>query len=87
MANKVKVLIVDDSVFIRLLLTEILQNRDQIEVVATAEDPIDARGKIKKDSPDVITFDIEMTKMDGLTFLKNIMRLRPMPVIMVSTLT
>lgn len=87
MSEKIRVLIVDDSAFIRVLLTEILQSDPQIEVIATAEDPIDARTKIKKYSPDVITLDIEMPKMDGITFLKNIMRLRPMPVIMVSTLT
>lgn len=87
MTKKVRVLIVDDSAFIRVLLTEILQSDPNIEVIATAEDPIDAREKIKKYSPDVITLDVEMPKMDGITFLKNIMRLRPMPVIMVSTLT
>lgn len=87
MSEKIRVLIVDDSAFIRVLLTEILQSDPQIEVVATAEDPIDARAKIKKYSPDVITLDVEMPKMDGITFLKNIMRLRPMPVIMVSTQT
>jgi len=87
MNNKVRVLIVDDSAFIRVLLTEILQNDPEVEVIATAEDPIDAREKIKKYKPDVITLDVEMPKMDGITFLKNLMRLRPMPVIMVSTLT
>ncbi len=87
MSEKIKVLIVDDSAFIRVLLTEILQSDKQIEVIATAEDPLDAREKIKKHSPDVITLDVEMPKMDGITFLRNIMRLRPMPVIMVSTLT
>lgn len=87
MKNKVKVLIVDDSAFIRVLLTEILQSDDRIEVVATAVDPIDAREKIKKYNPDVLTLDVEMPKMDGITFLKNLMRLRPMPVVMVSTLT
>ncbi len=87
MSDKVRVIIVDDSAFIRVLLTEILQSDEGIEVVATAEDPIEARKKIKKYSPDVITLDVEMPKMDGITFLKNIMRLRPMPVIMVSTLT
>ncbi len=87
MSDKIRVLIVDDSAFIRVLLTEILQSDPQIEVIATAEDPLDAREKIKKHSPDVITLDVEMPKMDGITFLKNIMRLRPMPVIMVSTLT
>ena len=85
--NKVRVLIVDDSAFIRVLLTEILQSSEHIEVVATAIDPIDAREKIKKYSPDVLTLDVEMPKMDGITFLKNLMRLRPMPVVMVSTLT
>lgn len=85
--NQIKVLIVDDSAFIRVLLTQILDSDEQIKVVATAEDPFDAREKIKKYNPDVITLDIEMPKMDGLTFLNNIMRLRPMPVIMVSTLT
>ncbi|PHS19940.1 MAG: chemotaxis response regulator protein-glutamate methylesterase [Kangiella sp.] len=83
----IRVLVVDDSAFIRVLLTEILESSKNIQVVATAEDPIDAREKIKKYDPDVITLDIEMPKMDGITFLKNIMRLRPMPVIMVSTLT
>jgi len=83
----IRVLVVDDSAFIRVLLTEILESSKNIQVVATAEDPIDARDKIKKYDPDVITLDIEMPKMDGITFLKNIMRLRPMPVIMVSTLT
>lgn len=83
----IRVLIVDDSAFIRVLLTEILESAPNIQVIATAEDPIDAREKIKKHDPDVITLDVEMPKMDGVTFLKNIMRLRPMPVIMVSTLT
>jgi len=87
MTSKIKVLIVDDSAFIRVLLTEILNSCEQIEVIATAENPLDAREKIKKHVPDVITLDVEMPEMDGITFLKNIMRLRPMPVIMVSTLT
>lgn len=83
----IKVIVVDDSAFIRVLLTQILEQDDAIQVVATAEDPLEAREKIKKYNPDVITLDVEMPKMDGLTFLKNIMRLRPMPVIMISTLT
>ena len=87
MGNEISVVVVDDSAFIRMLLTQILDSDDEIKVVATAEDPFDAREKIKKYSPDVITLDIEMPKMDGITFLKNLMRLRPMPVIMVSTLT
>ena len=85
--KKIKVLIVDDSELIRQVLTEIISGTDDIEVIATAEDPIDARAKIKKYNPDVLTLDIEMPKMDGITFLKNLMRLRPMPVIMISTLT
>ncbi len=87
MNNPIKVLIVDDSAFVRLLLTEILERDSRIEVVATATDPFDAREKIKKYHPDVLTLDVEMPKMDGITFLKNLMRLRPMPVVMVSTLT
>jgi len=87
MTNEISVVVVDDSAFIRMLLTQILESDDSIKVVATAEDPFDARDKIKKYSPDVITLDVEMPKMDGITFLRNLMRLRPMPVIMVSTLT
>lgn len=83
----IKVLVIDDSPLIRGLLTEILSNTQDIEVVGSAEDPYDAREKIKKLNPDVLTLDIEMPKMNGITFLKNLMRLRPMPVIMVSTLT
>ncbi len=85
--KKVKVLIVDDSALIRRLLTEIFSSDPDIEVVGSAMDPYAAREKIKKLNPDVITLDIEMPKMDGLTFLGNLMRLRPMPVIMFSSLT
>ena len=85
--SKIKVLIVDDSALIRKVLTEILSADRDIEVVGAAADPFIARDKIKKLNPDVITLDVEMPKMDGITFLKNIMRLRPMPVIMISTLT
>ena len=85
--RQIKVLVVDDSAFIRVLLTQILDSDEEITVVATAEDPYEAREKIKKYKPDVLTLDVEMPKMDGLTFLKNIMRLHPMPVVMVSTLT
>ena len=87
MANKIKVLIVDDSALIRMLLTKALSESDDIDVVGAAEDPLVAREMIKKYHPDVLTLDIEMPKMDGLTFLKNLMRLRPIPVVMVSTLT
>ena len=83
----IKVLIVDDSVLIQKVLSEIFSKAIGIEVVGVADDPYDARDKIKLLKPDVITLDIEMPKMDGITFLKNIMRLRPMPVVMISTLT
>lgn len=83
----VKVLIIDDSALIRQLMTKILSSDSQIEVVGTAQDPYVARDKIKKLNPDVLTLDVEMPKMDGLTFLRNLMRLHPMPVVMVSTLT
>ncbi len=83
----IKVLIVDDSVLIRKVLSEIFARAPGIEVVGTAEDPFIARDKIKQLQPDVITLDIEMPKMDGITFLKKIMKLRPMPVVMISTLT
>ena len=85
--KKIRVLVIDDSALVRKMLVEILSTSDEIDVVGTAEDPIDARGKIKQLAPDVLTLDIEMPKMSGLQFLKNLMRLRPMPVIMVSTLT
>lgn len=85
--KKIKVLIVDDSILIRKVLTEIFASEPGIEVVGTASDPYIAREKIKQLNPDVITLDIEMPKMDGITFLKNLMRLRPMPVVMISTLT
>lgn len=83
----IRVLVIDDSALIRQMLTEILDSRDDIEVVGTAADPFIAREKIKQLAPDVLTLDIEMPKMTGLQFLQNLMRLRPMPVIMVSTLT
>lgn len=83
----IKVLIVDDSALIRGLFSDILSGDSEIEVVGTANDPYEAREKIKDLRPDVITLDIEMPKMDGLSFLKKIMTLRPMPVVMVSSLT
>ena len=83
----VKVLVIDDSPLIRRVLTEILHQADDIEVVGSAEDPYQAREMIKQLNPDVLTLDIEMPKMDGISFLKNLMRLRPMPVVMISTLT
>lgn len=83
----IKVLIVDDSLLVRRALARTLAADPQIEVVGTAADPYEARDKIKLLDPDVLTLDISMPKMDGITFLKNIMRLRPMPVVMVSSLT
>ena len=83
----VKVLIIDDSPLIRRLLSEILSQASDIEVVGCAEDPYQAREMIKLLNPDVLTLDVEMPKMDGISFLRNIMRLRPMPVVMISTLT
>lgn len=85
--EKIKLLIVDDSALIRQMLTQIFNEAGDIEVVGTASDPIIAREKIKALNPDVLTLDVEMPRMDGLTFLRNLMRLRPMPVVMVSTLT
>ncbi len=85
--TKTKVLIVDDSALVRRLLTEIFANDREIEVVGAANDPYVAREKIKQLNPDVITLDVEMPRMDGITFLDNLMRLRPMPVVMVSSLT
>jgi two-component system chemotaxis response regulator CheB len=83
----VTVLIVDDSALVRKLLQAILSSDDEIRVVGTAADPYEAREKIKALSPAVITLDVEMPKMDGITFLRNLMRLRPTPVVMVSSLT
>jgi len=83
----IKVLIVDDSALVRKLLTEMLSKDRVLEVVGTAADPYVAREKIKALNPDVITLDVEMPRMDGVTFLENLMRLRPMPVVMVSSLT
>lgn len=83
----IKVLVVDDSVAIRQVLKGIINNDRELTVVGEASDPFEAREKIKKLNPDVITLDVEMPKMDGITFLKNLMRLRPMPVVMISTLT
>ncbi len=85
--KKITVLIVDDSALIRNLLSEIINDSEFLEVIGTSADPYDAREKIKQLNPDVITLDVEMPRMDGITFLKNLMRLRPMPVVMISTLT
>jgi two-component system chemotaxis response regulator CheB len=82
-----RVLIVDDSSLMRNLLTAVLADDPEIEVVGTASDPFVARDRIKELNPDVITLDVEMPRMDGVTFLRKIMALRPTPVVMVSSLT
>ena len=83
----IKVLIVDDSALMRALLTEIIGGAPDIEVVGTAPDPLIAREMIKSLNPDVLTLDVEMPKMDGLEFLGRLMKLRPMPVVMISSHT
>jgi len=85
--KKIKVLCVDDSALVRGLMTEIINGHPDMEVVATAPDPLVARDLIKQHNPDVLTLDVEMPRMDGLDFLEKLMRLRPMPVLMVSSLT
>ncbi len=84
---KIKVLIVDDSALIRSVMREIISSQPDMEVVGVAPDPIVARDLIRQTNPDVLTLDVEMPKMDGLDFLEKLMRLRPMPVVMVSSLT
>ncbi|UOD30224.1 chemotaxis response regulator protein-glutamate methylesterase [Massilia violaceinigra] len=84
---KIKVLIVDDSALIRSVMSEIISSQPDMEVVGVAPDPLVARELIKQTNPDVLTLDVEMPKMDGLDFLEKLMRLRPMPVVMVSSLT
>ncbi|OUR76733.1 chemotaxis response regulator protein-glutamate methylesterase [Alphaproteobacteria bacterium 46_93_T64] len=85
--KKITVLIVDDSALIRQMLTSMLSSDPGIEVVGAAPDPVTARNMIKQLNPDVLTLDIEMPKMDGITFLEKIITLRPMPVVMISSLT
>lgn len=84
---KIKVLIIDDSALIRGVLKEVINSQPDMEVVGAAPDPIVAREMIKQLNPDVLTLDVEMPRMDGLDFLEKLMRLRPMPVVMISTLT
>ena len=84
---KTKVLVIDDSALIRKLLSEIINAQHDMEVIGSAADPLIAREMIRKMNPDVLTLDVEMPKMDGLDFLERLMRLRPTPVVMVSTLT
>lgn len=87
MNPKIKVLIVDDSAVVRKIFTQQLEKAPGIEVVGTAPDPYVAREKIIRLQPDVITLDIEMPRMDGITFLKHLMKSFPLPVIIVSSLT
>ena len=87
LTKKIRVVIVDDSAVMRQALTLLLQRDHQIEVVGTASDPFIAREKIIALNPDVLTLDVEMPRMDGLTFLEKLMRARPMPVVMISSLT
>src|SRR5450631_2191148 len=86
-SRKINVLIIDDSALIRAILTEIINGSPDMHAVGAASNPIQAREMIRNLNPDVLTLDVEMPKMDGLDFLGRLMRLRPMPVVMVSTLT
>jgi two-component system chemotaxis response regulator CheB len=85
--SKIRVLVVDDSALVRSLVAEIINRERDMECVGTANDPLIAREMIRELNPDVLTLDIEMPKMDGIDFLGRLMRLRPMPVVMISTLT
>jgi len=84
---KIRVVIVDDSALIRGVLSDIVNSQPDMEVVGVAADPLVAREMIRSQHPDIITLDVEMPRMDGLEFLEKLMRLRPMPVLMVSSLT
>ena len=83
----IRVVVVDDSALVRSILTDVINRSGDMRVVGTAGDPYAAREVIRTLDPDVITLDVEMPRMDGLDFLEKIMRLRPMPVVMISTLT
>jgi len=85
--GKIRVIVVDDSALVRSLLAEIINRQEDMECIGAAHDPLAAREMIREMNPDVITLDVEMPRMDGLDFLGRLMRLRPMPVVMVSSLT
>ncbi len=87
MERKIRVLIVDDSAVVRQTLNQIIESDSQLEVMGTASDPFFAAKKIAEEVPDVITLDVEMPRMDGLTFLKKIMSQHPIPVVIISSLT
>ncbi len=85
--TRTRVVVVDDSALVRQMLTEIINRQSDMQCVGAAPDPLVAREMIRELNPDVITLDVEMPRMDGIEFLGKLMRLRPMPVVMVSTLT
>jgi len=87
MGRKTRVIVVDDSALVRSLLTEIINRQPDMECIGAANDPLQAREMIRSLNPDVITLDVEMPRMDGIDFLGRLMRLRPTPVVMISTLT
>ena len=87
MSRKIRVIVVDDSALVRSLLAEIINRQPDMECIGSANDPLIAREMIRETNPDVITLDVEMPRMDGIDFLGRLMRLRPMPVVMISTLT
>src|SRR5882762_2714874 len=87
MGRKIRVLIVDDSALVRQTLTDILTSDPDIDVIGTASDPFVAARRIQEEIPDVITLDVEMPRMDGITFLRKLMPQRPIPVVMCSSLT
>lgn len=87
MSRKIRVIVVDDSALVRSLLSEIINRQRDMECIGSANDPLVAREMIRELNPDVITLDVEMPRMDGIDFLGRLMRLRPMPVVMISTLT
>ncbi|PJI96019.1 two-component system chemotaxis response regulator CheB [Acidovorax sp. 69] len=87
MSSKIRVIVVDDSALVRSLLSEIINRQRDMECIGSANDPLVAREMIRELNPDVITLDVEMPRMDGIDFLGRLMRLRPMPVVMISTLT
>ena len=87
MKKSIKVLVIDDSALVRQTLSDIINSDDQLEVIGVAADPFFAAQKIKSHIPDVITLDVEMPRMDGLTFLKTLMAQYPIPVVIISSLT
>src|SRR5574344_2250317 len=87
MSKKIRVIVVDEAALVRSLLAEIINRQHDMECIGTANDPLVAREMIRELDPDVITLDVEMPRMDGIDVLGRLMRLRPMPVVMISTLT